>query len=127
MSSNTTNADHVTVVYSWTAHPGKLDELTAIYAEVTAQMEANEPGAHEVQVHVSEAEGRLYIRDEFADAGAVGFHLSTTAAGHFQSLLAVATPGTFYFLGNIPEEMKAATAEMGLPAEFATSVTGFQR
>ena len=121
------NNNHVTVVYSWTAHPGKLDELTAIYTEVTAQMEANEPGAEEVQVHVSEAEGRLYIRDEFADANAVGFHLGTTAAAHFQSLLAIATPGTFYFLGDIPEEMKTATAEMGLPAEFATSAAGFKR
>jgi len=121
------NSSHVTVVYSWTAHPGKLEELTAIYAEVTAQMEANEPGAEEVQVHVSEAEGRLYVRDEFADANAVGFHLGTTAAAHFQNLLAIAAPGTFYFLGEIPDEMKASTAEMGLPAEFATNVAGFQR
>ena len=121
------NSNHVTVVYSWTAHPGKLEELTAIYAEVTAQMQANEPGAEEVQVHVSEADSRLYVRDEFADAGAVGFHLGTTAAAHFQDLLDIATPGTFHFLGEIPDEMKAATAEMGLPAEFATSVAGFQR
>ena len=121
------NSNHVTGVDSWTAQPGKLEDLTAIYAQVTAQMEANEPGAEEVQVHVSEAEGRLYVRDEFADANAVGFHLGTTAAAHFQSLLAIATPGTFFFLGEIPDEMKAATAEMGLPAEFATSVAGFQR
>lgn len=118
---------HVTVVYSWTAHPDKLDELTAIYAEVTAQMEANEPGAEEVQVHVSESENRIYVRDEFVDAGAVGFHLGTTAAAHFESLLAIATPGTFYFLGEIPDEMKAAAAEMGLPAEYGTHAAGFAR
>ena len=121
------NANHVTVTYSWTAQPGKLDELEAIYAEVTAQMEANEPGAQEVQVHVSEQENRLYVRDEFVDADAVGFHLGTTAAGHFQDLLAIATPGTFYFLGEIPEEMKAAAAEMGLPAEYGGHVAGFAR
>lgn len=121
------DTNHVTVVYSWTARPGKLADLKAIYAEVTAQMEANEPGAREVQVHVSEEEDRLYVRDEFADAGAVGFHLGTTAAGHFQNLLAVATPGTFYFLGEIPEEMKAAAAEMGLPAEYGTHMAGFAR
>ncbi|MEM7095010.1 MAG: antibiotic biosynthesis monooxygenase [Actinomycetota bacterium] len=121
------NSNHVTVNYSWTAHPGKLDELTAIYAEVTAQMEANEPGAEEVQVHVSKAEGRIYVRDEFVDAEAVGFHLGTTAASHFESLLAVATPGTFYFLGEIPEEMKAATAQMGLPAEYGSRMAGFAR
>ncbi len=121
------NSNHVTVVYSWTAQPGKLEELTALYAEVTAQMEANEPSAEEVQVHVAESEGRLYVRDEFADAGAVGFHLGTTAASHFESLLAIATPGTFYFLGEIPDELKAAISEMGLPAEFATNVAGFKR
>ena len=32
------NTDHVTVVYKWIAHPGKLDELTSIYREVTAAM-----------------------------------------------------------------------------------------
>ena len=42
---------------------------------------------------------------------AVGFHLGTTAAAHFQSLLAIATPGTFYFLGEIPDEMKALYKE----------------
>ena len=26
---------HITVVYKWTANPGKLDELTSIYADVT--------------------------------------------------------------------------------------------
>ena len=52
--NNIVDSNHVTVVYSWTAQPGKIDELKAIYSEVTAQMEANEPGAQEVQVHVSE-------------------------------------------------------------------------
>lgn len=121
------DSNHVTVVYSWTAHPGKLDELKTIYGKVTAQMEANEPGAQEVQVHVSEEENRLYVRDEFADADAVGFHLGTTAAGHFQDLLAIATPGTFYFLGEIPDEMKAAAAEMGLPAEYGSHMADFAR
>ncbi|MGI9578360.1 MAG: putative quinol monooxygenase [Microthrixaceae bacterium] len=121
------DSNHVTVVYSWTAQPGKLDELKAIYAEVTAQMEANEPGAQEVQVHFSERDNRLYVRDEFADAQAVGFHLGTTAAAHFQELLAIAAPGTFYFLGEIPEEMKDAAAEMGLPAEYGEHMTGFAR
>ncbi len=121
------NSNHVTVIYSWTAQPGKLDELAAIYGAVTAQMEANEPEAQEVQVHVSKEENRLYVRDEFADAGAVGFHLGTTAAGHFQDLLAIATPGTFYFLGEVPDEMKAAIAEMGLPAEYANHAAGFAR
>ena len=33
------DSNHVTVVYRWTAHPGKLEELTSIYAEVTEQMQ----------------------------------------------------------------------------------------
>ena len=119
--------NHVTVVYKWIAHPGKLDELTAIYRDVTVAMEQNEPGAEEVQIYVSEAENALYVRDEFADADAVGFHLGTTAAGHFPSLLEVAAPGPFFFMGPVPEEMKQAALQMGLAAEFSDHAAGFAR
>ena len=103
------NANHITVVYKWTAKPGKLDELKAIYADVTRAMQENEPGAEAVHIYVSEQENALYVRDEFEDASAMGFHLSTTAAGHFPQLSAIATPGPFFFLGDVPDELKAAT------------------
>ncbi len=118
---------HVTVVYKWTAKPGKLDDLTAIYRDVTNAMQENEPGAEAVHVYVSEQDNALYVRDEFADAGAVGFHLGTTAGAHFPQLLEVATPGPFFFLGDVPDEMKQATAQMGLGAEFGTHAAGFDR
>lgn len=118
---------HVTVVYKWTAHPGKLEELTAIYAEVTREMEQNEPGAEAVHCYASQEENALYVRDEFKDAGALGFHLQTTAAGHFPSLLAIATPGPFFFFGDVPQELKAATEQMRLGAEFALPTSGFDR
>ena len=118
---------HVTVIYKWTAKPGKLDELAAIYAQVTQQMEQNEPGAEAVHVYVSEADGALYVRDEFADANAVGFHLSETASQHFPQLLAIATPGPFFFMGDVPEGMKQATEQMGLGGEFGTHAAGFDR
>ena len=121
------DSKHVTVVYKWTAQPGKLEELTSIYQDVTNAMEQNEPGAEAVHIYVSEEENALYVRDEFADAGAVGFHLSTTAAGHFPQLLAVATPGPFFFFGEVPDEMKAATEQMQLGAEFALHAAGFDR
>jgi quinol monooxygenase YgiN len=119
--------NHVTVVYKWTAQPGKLDELTAIYKSVTDAMEQNEPGAEAVHVYVSPDENALYVRDEFADADAVGFHLGTTAGAHFPDLLAVATPGPFFFLGEVPEELQQATEQMRLGAQFATHVAGFDR
>jgi quinol monooxygenase YgiN len=121
------DSNHVTVVYKWTAQPGKLEELTAIYREVTDTMEQNEPGAEAVHVYVSEDENALYVRDEFADAGAVGFHLGTTAAAHFEQLLSIATPGPFFFLGDVPPEMKQATEQMQLGGEFATHAAGFDR
>ena len=121
------DSNHVTVVYKWTAQPGKLEELTGIYREVTDAMEQNEPGAEAVHVYVSEEENALYVRGEFSDAGAVGFHLGTTAAGHFPQLLAVATPGPFFFLGDVPAEMKEATEQMQLGGQFATHVAGFDR
>lgn len=121
------DANHVTVVYRWTANPGKLDELVSIYRDVAAAMEENEPGAEAVHVYVSEEENALYVRDEFADADAVGFHLGTTAARHFPQLLAVATPGPFFFLGEVPDEMRAATEQMQLGASFASHAAGFDR
>ena len=81
---------HITVVYKWTANPGKLDELTSTYAKVTEAMEQNEPGAEVVHCYVSEKENALYVRDEFQDAAALGFHLQTprkaTSRICFQSL-----------------------------------------
>jgi quinol monooxygenase YgiN len=121
------NSNHVTVVYKWTAQPGKLEELTEIYKSVTAAMQENEPGAETVHVYASPQENALYVRDEFTDADAVGFHLGTTAGAHFADLAAIATPGPFFFLGEVPDELKAATEQMQLGGQFATHVAGFDR
>ncbi len=121
------DSNHVTVVYKWTANPGRLDELTKIYQAVTDGMKQNEPGAETVHVYVSEQDNAIYVRDEFTDADAMGFHLSTTAAAHFPDLLAIATPGPFFFLGDVPDEMKQATDQMQLGGQFATHAAGFDR
>lgn len=121
------DSKHVTVVYKWTAKTGKLDELTSIYRQVTEAMEANEPGAEAVHVYVSEQDNAVYIRDEFKDAAAMGFHLSTTAAAHFPQLISIATPGPFFFLGEVPDELEQATEQMQLGGEFATHAAGFER
>lgn len=117
----------ITVVYKWTAKPGQLEALKGIYDGVTDAMKANEPGALEVQVYVSEDDNALYMRDVFADVGALGYHLSETAGHHFPSLLEVATPGAFHFFGDVPTEMQQATNAMGLAAEFALHRVGFNR
>ena len=121
------NKKKITVVYKWTAEPGQLETLKNIYKDVTDGMEANEPGALAVDVYMSQEEGAIYVRDEFADVSAVGFHLQETAAPHFPNLLEVATPGAFYFFGEVPSEMKQAIQAMGLAAEFSDHVTGFSR
>ena len=121
------DANHITVMYKWTAQDGKLDELTSIYRDVTDAMQANEPGAEAVHIYVSEDDNALYVRDEFVDAAAMGFHLSTTAAAHFPALLAIATPGPFFFLGDVPEELQQATEQMQLGGEFSTHAAGFDR
>ena len=118
---------NITVVYKWTAKPGNLDKLAEIYSRVTEQMKQNEPGAEAVHVFISESENAVYVRDEFVDAGAMGFHLQTTAAGHFPDLLAIATPGPFFFFGDVPQELKDATRQMGLGAEFGSHIAGFDR
>lgn len=117
----------VMVVYKWTAKEGKSEELKTIYREVAAQMNSNEPDALNVQCYFDETSSTLVVMDLFADAGAVGFHLGTTAAGHFENLLAIATPGEFLFCGEVPEEMQAAATGMGLNATFAPNIFGFER
>ena len=96
------DSNHVTVIYKWTAQPGKLEELASIYADVTDAMQANEPGAEAVHIYVSEQENALYVRDEFQDAAAMGFHLSTTAANHFPQLISIATPVRSSSSGTFP-------------------------
>ena len=117
----------VTVLYKWTAKPGKLDELVSTYEAVAQQMQSNEEGAEGVRCYVSNGENALYVRDEFQDANAVGFHLTQTAAQHFQGLLQIATPGPFLFFGDVPQELQQATGQMGLGAEFGGLQFGFDR
>jgi len=126
-NNNRMKNQEVMVVYSWTAKEGKSNELKAIYTEVTDQMKSNEPGALNVQCYFDESNSKLVVKDLFSDAGAVGFHLGTTAAGHFNNLLSIANPGEFLFCGDIPEEMKASAKGMGLNATFAPAVFGFER
>ena len=122
-TSNVAFGEHL---FGFVKHDYRLpDPATAI--NVTAAMEQNEPGAEAVHTYVSEADNALYVRDEFADAGAVGFHLQETAAAHFPQLLAVATPGPFFFMGEVPDEMKQATEEMQLGGQFSSHLAGFDR
>ena len=118
---------HITVVYKWTANLGKLDELKSIYEQVLEAMKQNEPDAQAAHCYVSETDNALYVRDEFKDAAALGLHLSSTAPGHFPQLLAIATPGPFFFCGDVPEALKQATRQMQLGAEFSTHALGFDR
>lgn len=117
----------IMVVYKWTAKEGQSDALKGIYKEVLQQMQTNEPGAEHVECFFDQTSSTLVVMDLFVDAGAVGFHLGTTAAGHFENLLAIANPGEFLFCGEVPEEMKQAALGMGLKATFAPKIFGFQR
>ena len=117
----------ITVVYKWTAKAGKAEELKAIYQAVAKQMEETEPNAIQVDCFFDPDSNVLIVYDLFKDGAALGLHLSTTAAGHFPQLLAIATPGPFLFCGEVPEELKQAALGMGLDATFAPRIFGFDR
>ena len=117
----------ITVVYKWSAKPGKGQELKSIYEQVEQQMKETEPGALKVDCYFDENTGVLLVADFFKDAAALGQHLGTTAAGHFPALLQIADPGPFLFCGNVPEEMQQAALGMGLNASFAPHAFGFER
>ncbi len=118
---------HITVVYKWTAKPGKENELKSIYMEVGKQMNETEPDAIKVDCYFDESTSSLIVYDLFKDGAALGQHLGTTAAGHFPELLQVAIPGPFLFCGEVPEELKQAAIGMGLDATFAPHIFGFDR
>jgi hypothetical protein len=117
----------ITVLYSWKAMAGKSEELKAAYKEVTNQMKQNEPNALKVECNFDETRGVLSVYDLFKDGEALGLHLGTTAAGHFPSLLQIAEPGTFFFCGEVPDQLKQAITGMGLDAVFAPHTFGFDR
>ncbi|MEQ9266360.1 MAG: hypothetical protein RLN81_14115 [Balneolaceae bacterium] len=121
------NNQEITVVYKWTANPGKSEELKAIYKEVEKQMQETEPNTLKMDCFFDESTSTLIVYDLFKDGAALGQHLGTTAAGHFPGLLQVAVPGPFLFLGNVPEELKHAAIGMGLDATFAPHIFGFDR
>ena len=120
-------SQNVLVVYKWIAKQGQSETLKTIYKKVEQQMKANEPGALKMTCYFDETTSSLVVIDIFTDANAVGFHLGTTAASHFEELMEIAVPGEFIFCGEIPETMKQAAYGMGLKATFAPKIFGFER
>ncbi len=117
----------IMVVYKWTAKEGQSEALKSIYSTVESQMKSNEPGALKVQCFFDESTSTLLVMDLFVDSAAVGFHLGTTAAAHFESLLKIAIPGEFLFCGNVSEDIKQGALKMGLKATFAPRIFGFEQ
>jgi quinol monooxygenase YgiN len=117
----------ITVFYKWTAKPGKLDELKAIYEQVYKEMNENEPDTLKMECYFSDEENAIIVHDLFKDDAALGAHLGVTAANHFPKLAEIAVPGPFFFCGDVPEELKQAAQGMRMGAEFSTHAFGFER
>ena len=117
----------ITVVYRWTAKPGKLDELKAIYEQVREEMEATEPGTLKMETYFADDAGQVIVHDVFADGAALGQHLGVTAAKHFPQLAQIAEPGPFFFCGDVPPELRQAAEGMNMGAVFGTHAFGFTR
>ena len=121
------NNKEITVFYKWTAKPGKLDDLKAIYKEVRTAMEENEPDSLKMECYFDDEQEAIIVHDLFKDGNALGVHLMGTAAQHFPQLVEIATPGPFFFCGDVPEELKQAAIGMNMGAEFSTHAFGFSR
>ena len=121
------SGQEIHVTYRWTAKPGKLDELKAIYEEVRHQMEATEPGTLRMETYFADDADTVIVYDLFADGAALGAHLMGTAAMHFPKLLEIATPGPFFFCGDVPDELRQAAEGMNMGAVFGSHAFGFAR
>lgn len=121
------NPQEITVVYRWTAKEGRMEQLKSIYEQVRQKMEASEPGALKMECYVAEDTNELIVHDVFADGQALGFHLGVTAAQHFPVLAQIAVPGPFFFMGDVPAELRAAAESMNMGAVFSSHAFGFER
>ncbi len=121
------NPQEITVVYRWTAKEGKMDQLKAIYEQVLQDMESSEPGALRMECYLAEDAGELIVHDVFADGRALGFHLGVTAARHFPALARIAVPGPFFFMGDVPADLRQAAEGMNMGAVFGSHAFGFTR
>ena len=121
------NNQEITVVYRWTAKPGKLQELKDIYEQVRAEMESTEPGTLRMECYFADDSNQVIVYDLFEDAAALGAHLGGTAARHFPKLVEIAEPGPFFFCGDVPAELRQAAEGMNMGAVFGTHAFGFER
>lgn len=121
------SAQEITVVYRWTANPGKLDELKSIYENVFKEMEDNEPGTLRMECYYDDEQGQVIVHDVFEDGAALGAHLGGTAAHHFPQLAQIATPGPFFFCGDVSAELKHIAQGMNMGAVFGSHAFGFSR
>jgi hypothetical protein len=80
-----------------------------------------------MECYFADEENAIIVHDVFKDGAALGFHLGGTAANHFPELLEIATPGPFFFCGDIPGELVQAAQGMNMGAEFGTHAFGFER
>ncbi|MDJ0826484.1 MAG: antibiotic biosynthesis monooxygenase family protein [Rhodobacter sp.] len=121
------HSTEIDLTYVWTAKDGMGEQLVATYAAVGEVLEANEPGLLSYEIAVSETGDQIVIHEVFADAEALAFHLSGTAAQYFPQISQIATPGPFIFRGDVPEELKAAAYQMDMGAIFTGDWIGFDR
>ena len=117
----------VTVFYKWTAKAGQLDALKAIYNDVFNTMQENEPDTLKMACYFDDTSNAIVVHDLFKDGDALRTHLFGTAAQHFAHLAEIATPGPFFFCGDVPDDVKQAAIGMNMGAEFSTYAFGFER
>ena len=70
---------------------------------------------------------QIIVHDVFANAEAMGFHLGVTAAAHFGQLVQIADPGPFFFMGDVPDDLRQAAEGMNMGAVFGSHAYGFTR
>lgn len=121
------SSEEITVVYRWTAKPGKLNELKAIYEQVRHEMETNEPGTLRMECYFADDANQVIVHDVFANGDALGYHLGVTAAQHFPKLSEIADPGPFFFCGDVPDHLRQAAEGMNMGAVFGSHAYGFSR
>ncbi|MDX1479196.1 MAG: antibiotic biosynthesis monooxygenase [Saprospiraceae bacterium] len=108
-----------------TIKPGKLDDLRALVADMSARTKAHEPGTLSYEWSVNEDGTECHIYERYTDSGALMAHLGGFQehfAGRFFDVLDIKR---WVLYGNPSDQVRETLAGFG--AAFFKPIGGFSR
>jgi quinol monooxygenase YgiN len=104
---------------------GRLDEVRALAAEMSAATHAGEPGALEYEWNLSDDGRTVHLFERYADSASALVHLGTFTSRFMTRFLELLAPTRFVIYGTPDQKVREAVAAFG-PLYLAPAA-GFRR